>query len=64
MSDQEDKVHRNIDKMAVREALQEWLDKKWEETCIQFGKWSIRALLLLGFGAFIYIILWANGWHK
>ena len=57
-------VTGNVDKLVVKEALQEWLDKKWDETCLQFGKWSIRALLLMGFGAFIYFILWMNGWHR
>jgi hypothetical protein len=61
---QEEKVHHNIDKLAVKEALQEWLDKKWDETCLKFGRWSIRALALLAFGAFVFFLLWANGWHK
>lgn len=64
MMDQEEKVHRNIDKLAVKEALQEWLDKKWAETQQSIGKWVIRSLALLLFSAFIYLILWSNGWHK
>lgn len=64
MDKQEEKVYHNIDKLAVKEALQEWLDKKWDETCRNFGKWSIMTLGLLAFGAFVYFILWANGWHK
>ena len=64
MTEPEEKIHRNIDKMAVREALQEWLDKKWDETCLQFGRWSLRLIGLAVFFAFIYLILWMNGWHK
>lgn len=61
--EQERRVNYNVEKMAIKEALQEWLDKKWEETCRQFGLWSIRTLALLAFVAFIYLLLWAYGWH-
>ena len=50
------------EKMALKEGLQEWLDKKWDETCRIFGLWSIRALGLLLFTAAIWIILKSQGW--
>jgi len=47
-------------KEAVKEALGEWLDKKFE----QFGKWSAGAFAAMGLAALVYFILLMNGWHK
>lgn len=47
-------------KQIVKEALQEWLDKKFET----FGKWSARALAAAILVALTYFLLWANGWHR
>ena len=55
-------AHLEMDKMALKEGLQEWLDKKWDETCRIFGLWSIRTLGLLLFFAFIWLILKSQGW--
>ena len=51
-----------LEKMALKEGLQEWLDKKWDETCRVFGLWSIRSLSLLLFVAVIWLILKSQGW--
>lgn len=47
-------------KDALKEALKEWLDEKFTT----FGKWSFGSLAVLGLGAFVYFILWSQGWHK
>lgn len=47
-------------KLAVKEALKEWLDDKFS----QFGKWSLAGLGAAGLAALLYFILTAQGWHK
>lgn len=47
-------------KAALKEALKEWLDEKFTS----FGKWSFGTLAVLLLGAFVYFILWSQGWHK
>ena len=46
-------------KLAVKEALKEWLDSKF----VAFGKWSLASLAALGLAALVYFILRANGWQ-
>jgi hypothetical protein len=54
----------NIDKdemkAALKQALTEWLDKKFSE----FGKWSLGAIGAAGLAALTYFILKMNGWNK
>ena len=47
-------------KDAAKEAIKEFLDEKFSA----FGKWSAASIACLGLAAFVYFILWANGWHK
>lgn len=47
-------------KMAVKEALKEWLDEKFS----QFGKWSLAGLGATGLAALVYFILTVQGWHR
>lgn len=47
-------------KLAMRDAIKEWLDEKFAE----FGWWSAKALAALVFAALIYFVLSQNGWHK
>lgn len=51
---------REEDKQLIKDAVDEWLDKKFAA----FGKWSARALAALLLAAFVYFILWSQGWHK
>lgn len=46
-------------KAIVKEAIQEWLDKKFTE----FGKWSLRGIVAMALGAAFYIWLGSHGWH-
>lgn len=56
----EDEQLEEAMKAAVKEGLREWLDEKY----IAFGKWSLHGLLAAGFGGFVFLILWSQGWHK
>ncbi len=47
-------------KVALKEALKEWLDEKFAE----LGKWSVRTITVMALGALTYFILQVNGWHK
>lgn len=47
-------------KLALKEALKEWLDDKFAA----FGKYSFTAMASAAFVALIYFILTSNGWHK
>lgn len=47
-------------KRVFKEALNEWPDKKY----LEFGKSFFRAALALVFGAFIVLVMWAQGYHK
>lgn len=47
-------------KRVFKEALNEWLDKKWGE----FGKWTATGLSLAMFAAFVVFVLWTQGYHK
>ena len=51
---------KQLIKEALREGFKEWLD----EVTLRFGKWSLRGLLLAGFGALIYFVLTHSGWVK
>lgn len=48
------------DKEIVKEALEEWLDKKFA----QFGKWTLGGLSALAFAGLVYLALAGQGWHK
>lgn len=50
-----------IQKMAFNEAFQEWLDRKWDEVDLKFGRWSRKGLSLLLFAAIIWFILKSQG---
>jgi hypothetical protein len=51
---------RNIHKEAVKEALQEWLDKQFAT----LGKWTLGGLMSMGFAVLVYLYLAQNGWTK
>ncbi|MFZ6871174.1 hypothetical protein ACO0LF_03805 [Undibacterium sp. Di27W] len=58
MSDQD--LQRLAEKQAMKEALQEWLDKQLAE----FGWWTLKGLAAAGLVALIALILMSQGWHK
>lgn len=45
-------------KIALKEALKEWMDDKFTA----FGKWSFRGIASAALFALIYFILTMNGW--
>lgn len=47
-------------KEALKESLKEWLESKY----IEFGKYSLGAMLALVLGAITYFVLTMNGWKK
>lgn len=47
-------------KKVMKDAIDEWLDKKFSE----FGKWSAYGLLAAAVVGALYLMLIANGWHK
>lgn len=47
-------------KRIMKEAIDEWLDKKFSE----FGKWSAYGLLAAIVAVALYMTLVMNGWHK
>lgn len=47
-------------KAVIKEALKEWLDEKFAA----FGKWSLVMLASTVLVAFLYFVLWVQGWHK
>lgn len=53
-----DQREREEKKEIIKEAITEWLDKKFAE----FGKWTIRGLIALGLAGVIYILGQTSGW--
>lgn len=47
-------------KRVFKEALNEWLDKRFEE----FGKYSMRWLLASLFAALVLFVMWSQGYGK
>jgi len=45
-------------KEAVKEGLQEWLDKKFME----FGKWSFKGIAAMALVGLVYIWAASHGW--
>jgi hypothetical protein len=50
---------RDETKQIVKEAITEWLDKKYEA----FGKYTFRGFVVAGFSALIVLIGNWNGWR-
>lgn len=53
-------IDKDIQKEALKEALQDWLDKQFAA----FGKWTLSGLASAGLVAIVYFILTSQGWHK
>ncbi len=53
-----------MDKVAVNEAINEWLDRKWKKSLQNIGLWILRAAALLLFTGLIKFVLNSEGWHK
>ena len=47
-------------KRIFKEALNEWLDKKF----LEFNKQAWRSLLVAAFGAVVAIVMWSQGYLK
>ena len=53
------KQNNDEQKEIIKEALSEWLDKKFSE----FGRWSLMALAAFLLAGLTYMIFWSNGWR-
>lgn len=53
-------IDKQTEKEAIKEALQEWLDKQFA----LFGKWSLAGLFAAGLAGLVYLALLGQGWHK
>lgn len=51
---------REAIKLALQEALREWLEEKYAA----FGKWSVHGLMAAGLAALVWLILTSSGWHR
>lgn len=49
---------KEIQKQAIKEALEEWLDKQFTN----FGKWSLRSIGAIGLAALVYMWAMSHGW--
>ena len=47
-------------KRVFKEALNEWLDHKFE----QFGKWTLKGLAVTAFAALVVLVMWSQGYHQ
>ena len=55
-----DDIEKAVFKEALKEAINEWLDKKFTE----LGKWTLKGITALAFSALIYATLITHGWRK
>ena len=53
-------IDNDVQKEALKEALQDWLDKQFAA----FGKWTLSGLASAGLVGVVYLILTSQGWHK
>lgn len=49
-----------ITKIALKEAIREWLDERLREV----GRWSLRGIFAAAFAALVYFILTHTGWSR
>lgn len=47
-------------KRVFKEALTEWMDKKFQE----FGRASMKAIAVVLFGALVVFVMWTQGYHR
>lgn len=53
-------IDKDLFKAALKEAIDEWLDKKFA----QLGRWSVGALMAAAFAGAVYLALKGQGWSK
>ena len=53
-------LSREDTKQALKEGMKEWLDDRYAE----FGRWSLRVILVAALGALVIFILSMQGFHK
>ncbi len=53
-------LNKEETKLALKEALKEWLDEKFS----QLGKWSLGTIVAAALAALTYFILKMNGWTR
>lgn len=47
-------------KNIAKQAIKEWLDEAFAE----FGKWTLKGILILAFAGCVYLALKGQGWSK
>lgn len=50
---------KEMHKQAIKEALQEWLDKQF----IMFGKWSLKGIGAVALAGLVYLWAVTHGWN-
>lgn len=50
-------------KNAIKEAIREWLEEEKKKTYESIGKWIVNVFVVTLLLAFVYLMLWANGWR-
>lgn len=53
-------LNQNEQKEVVKQAIREWMDDAFAE----FGKWTLKGILVLAFAGCVYLALKGQGWHK
>ena len=53
--DEQKKMHKE----AIKEAIQEWLDKQF----IVLGKWTLKGLSAMSLAALVYLWAASHGWN-
>ncbi len=51
---------KELQKEAMKEALNEWLEAKWA----MLGRWTASGIAVAVFGALAYFYLTNTGWHR
>ena len=47
-------------KLAMKEAIREWLDERFAE----LGRWTLRGLAAAMLAGLLWLMLISQGWHK
>lgn len=58
--DLQDAETANVVRLAIKQAINEWLDAKYSAV----GKWTVRGITVAALGAFAHFLASSNGWFK
>jgi uncharacterized iron-regulated membrane protein len=51
-------------KVAVKEAIKEFLEEKWRDVTSSLGQWVLGLIAAAALAGIVYFIAWANGWRQ